>query len=180
MKVEPVDVDHLGDRVGAWLQCVLEGSPPAVRRAASSISRWGVLEPQGVRVSDLLRGFGRTADFPAAADFLRATVDFSTVLVEDRLSRAGDPNVYPADEVPAMPADPVSVDLEVSVFTVASSGALTGILQGMSHWQFPVLLMVRCAADPATLKHDILQGRVRNVAGVVISCCDGETVLVSR
>lgn len=91
-----------------------------------------------MRVTDLLRGFGRTADFPAAADFLRATVDFSTVLVEDRLSRAGDPNVYPADEVPAMPA------------------------------------------DPATLKHDILQGRVRNVAGVVVSCCDGETVLVSR
>lgn len=102
-------------------------------------------------------------------------------MVEDRLSRAGDSDVYPVDAMPAVPADPVSVDLDVSVFTVACSGsALAGILRGMSHWQFPVLLMLRTTSATAVLKHEVARSRIENVAGVAISCCDGEAILVSR
>ncbi|MET7994589.1 hypothetical protein ABZU76_27225 [Amycolatopsis sp. NPDC005232] len=164
-----------------WLALVLESSPPAVQRAVASFSRWVVLQPPGVLVTDLGAGHGRTADFRAAADFLRGTGDFAAVMVEDRLSRGGDPYVYSVEAVPDVPEEPVSVDLERAVFTVESAGpALAKIVQGMSHWQFPVLLMLRTAPDMTTLKHAVVRGRISDVAGVVISCCDGETVLVSR
>ncbi|MEV4596620.1 hypothetical protein AB0K15_04380 [Amycolatopsis sp. NPDC049253] len=181
MTMEAADAGYLGDRVEGWLASVLESSPPAVQRAAASFSRWAVLQPPGVLVTDLGAGHGRTADFPAAAEFLRAAEDFAAVMVEDRLSRGGDPYVYSVEAVPEVPDEPVSVDLERAVFTVASAGpALARIVQGMSHWQFPALLMLRTAPDTATLKRAVVRGRISGVAGVVISCCDGETVLVSH
>ncbi|WP_326834733.1 hypothetical protein VSH64_07355 [Amycolatopsis rhabdoformis] len=175
--MEAIEVSHGDD----WLRRTLESSPPTVRRAVGSFSRWHLLHPDGARVTDLSRSCGRTADFPAAAAHLRAGAAFSTVLVEDRLSRAGDPDVYPADAVRAVPVEPVSLDLGESVFTLASSGhALARILQGMSHWQFPVLLMLQGTPTPASLRQAIADGHLPDVAAAAISCCDGETVLVSR
>ncbi|QYN18867.1 hypothetical protein [Amycolatopsis sp. DSM 110486] len=176
-----------GSRFMEWLYSTVEGSPAAVRSVVKAMQSWVLLAPwnwdwDGDAALDMISGRGSAADWPEVTDLLMSKFTSSVVIAEDRLSRSTDPDVISIDSLKVNVFEGiVSIDLDVSVFSVISSKskvALESILRGMSYWQFPTLLFIDKVPSLSKLKEDMIQNSVGGVAAVAVSCCDGETVVV--